>query len=217
MSTHCGKGECVMEMETPLEKILIVEDEPTVRAGLETILECESYSVRVVGDGQEAVEAVKSDRPDLVLLDVMMPKMNGYTACRLIRELDRELPILFLSAIESVPDQVFGLDLGADDFITKVCPPRMLLARIRSALARTKRFSIVDVPHGMTKYEANVYRLLKSKRGQVFSFREIGNAMLGGEFVVDEGALRTMVSRLRKKLPKGEMIRAKRGRGYCLV
>ncbi len=116
--------------------ILIADDERTVRAAYRKLFECEGHTVRAVRNGKEAVEAFQEQRPDLVLLDVDMPIMNGFSACRALREIDQHVPILFLTAMASDADQVRGFGLGADDYVFKTAASSVLLARVTAVLER---------------------------------------------------------------------------------
>lgn len=117
--------------------ILIAEDDASIRMGLTDTLESEGYEVRTASDGEEAVRIFRSDRADLLLLDVMMPKKSGYDVCREIRSRDKTVPVLMLTAKGEEIDKVLGLELGADDYITKPFGMRELLARISAALRRS--------------------------------------------------------------------------------
>ena len=120
-----------------MSRILVAEDEADLAMGLRDNLQFEGYEVIVVGDGEEAVKAVAEHSPDLVLLDIMMPKLDGLEACRRIREAGNVIPILMLTAKSQEIDIVRGLEVGADDYITKPFSIRELLARIKAALRRT--------------------------------------------------------------------------------
>ena len=120
-------------------RILVAEDEPRYIWAIQTNLEARGYKVLTASDGQAAVELAASEEPDLVLLDIKMPILNGYEACRRIREFS-SVPIIMITAMAEESDKVRGLDLGADDYITKPFSVPELLARVRSALRRT-RFS----------------------------------------------------------------------------
>jgi two-component system alkaline phosphatase synthesis response regulator PhoP len=117
-----------------MARILIAEDEPDMLMGLRDNLQFEGYDVIEATDGEQAVEVVKRDRPDLVLLDVMMPKLDGITVCRKLRDAGFSLPILMLTAKSQEIDVVRGLEAGADDYIIKPFGVRELLARIKVAL-----------------------------------------------------------------------------------
>ena len=200
-----------------MAEILIVDDERMIRAGLARLLSGAGFAVREARDGKSALAAVAERRPDLVLLDVMMPGMDGFEVCEKLLAAERDLPVVFLTAKDSESDQVRGLEVGADDFLSKTVGEEVLLARVRKALARTARLAASVAPNEMTKTEADIYRLLSSARGKWFSYREIFNSIRGEGYYGDEGAIRSHVSRLREKLPSGEQIDSKRGRGYTLI
>ena len=127
------------------------------------------------------------------------------------------VPTLCSSALDAEDDQIRGLEAGADDYVSKTASPALLEARIRKALERADRFSKMDAPAAMTKTEADIYRLLESDRGKVFSYREIFSAVCGEGYFADEGAIRVQVSNRRTKLTAGASLVAKRGVGYALV
>lgn len=120
-----------------MARILIAEDEADMAMGLKDNLQFEGYEVVVTGDGEAALEAAVTQNPDLVLLDVMMPKMDGLETCRRIRESGLMIPILMLTAKSQEMDIIRGLEVGADDYITKPFAIRELLARVKAALRRT--------------------------------------------------------------------------------
>jgi len=119
-----------------MKRILIAEDEMAIREGLSDLLEGEGYAVTAAGDGDAAIAAWRAGGIDLVLLDIMMPKMSGYDVCREIRKTDSLVPVVFLSAREEEIDKVLGLELGADDYIVKPFSVRELVARVKAALRR---------------------------------------------------------------------------------
>ena len=201
---------------TDMAEILIVDDERMIRAGLAQLLSGAGFAVREARNGKSALAAVAERRPDLVLLDVMMPGMDGFKVCESLLASDRDLPVLFLTAKDSESDQVRGLEVGADDFLSKTVGEEVLLARIRKALARVRRLAATPAPSACTKTEADIYRLLSSARGKWFTYREIFNSIRGEGYYGDEGSIRTQMSRLREKLPAGEKIESKRGCGYAL-
>ncbi len=124
-----------------MAEILIAEDEKNIREVLKDILEAESHSVRVVGNGVDALAAYREKRPDVLILDVGMPEKSGFTVCREIRAQDDELPILFLTARSEEEDKVRGFDVGADDYITKPFGAQELVVRIAAILRRVTRTS----------------------------------------------------------------------------
>lgn len=118
-------------------KVLIAEDDFNIRTGLEDLLEMEGYECIKAIDGEEALVLFDKYQPDIVLLDIMMPKVDGYTVCRKIRQIDERVPVIFITAKSEEIDQVLGLELGADDYIKKPFGTREVVARIRAVSRRT--------------------------------------------------------------------------------
>ena len=200
-----------------VQDILIVDDERSFRTALADLLLERGYPVRQAASGPAALEAFQTWRPALVLLDVMMPAMDGYAVCREMRQIDLETPIVFLSAMDTDEDQIEGLRLGANDYVSKTASEALLLARIGAALERADRYSKREAPASMTKTEADIYRLLDSQRGRNFSQREILEAVCGEGYRIVDAAIRVHISNMRRKLPPGESIRSARNLGYALV
>ena len=123
------------------KKILIVEDEPSLVFTLKDTLEAENYDVSVVTDGANAIDAVKNTNPDLMILDLMLPNVSGYDICKEIRDLKYTFPIIMLTARDQEIDKVTGLNIGADDYITKPFGVKELLARIKARLRRANAYS----------------------------------------------------------------------------
>jgi len=119
-----------------MEKILVVEDEKDMLLGLKDNLEYEGYEVLTARNGEEGVEAAVTRQPDLILLDIMMPKMDGYDVCRELRRRGIDIPIIMLTAKSQEIDKVIGLELGADDYITKPFSIREMIARVKAVLRR---------------------------------------------------------------------------------
>ena len=223
----------------PRAEVLIAEDEPSARRGFRALFEGEGYAVRTARDGEEALAKFNERRPDAVLLDVMMPKMNGIAACAEIRKSDHLVPILFFTAMPSDVGAVRALGLGADDYIDKAKSPEELLARVAAVLRRASSarphadaLSLGDVTvdfttmtaagdgisEELTKSESLFLRLLSSERGRCFSFDEIFAALRGEGYVGDDNAVRCIAKRLKAKLGRaGELIANARGVGYKLV
>lgn len=223
----------------PRAEVLIAEDEPSARRGFRALFEGEGYAVRTARDGEDAVAKFRERRPDAVLLDVMMPKMNGIAACAEIRKSDQLVPILFFTAMPSDVGAVRALGLGADDYIDKAKSPEELLARVAAVLRRASSarphadaLSLGDVTvdfatmtaagdgisEELTKSESLFLRLLASERGRCFSFDEIFAALRGEGYVGDDNAVRCIAKRLKAKLGRaGELIANARGVGYKLV
>ncbi len=118
-------------------KILIAEDDLYTREGLIDILESEGFDVIAAENGKRAVELFKAESPDCICLDIMMPEINGYDVCKIIRKEDQQVPVIFLSAKSEEIDKVLGLELGADDYISKPFGVREVIARIRAVLRRS--------------------------------------------------------------------------------
>lgn len=201
-----------------MPEILIVDDERAIREGLDILFTEAGFCTRMAENGVNALKTIADRRPDIVLLDVMMPEMDGYVVCERIRAKDRDLPIVFLTAKDSDVDQIRGLELGADDYLSKMASSELVLVRVRRTLERARKFRNVVVPSDLTRTESAIYRLLKDGQGRLFSYREIFSAICGEGYYADEGAIRSHVSRLRVKVARlGEAIEARRGRGYRLV
>ena len=120
-----------------MKKILVIEDEPQMRLGLRDNLELEGYEVETAADGDEGLQKSASFSPDLVILDVMLPKKNGFDVCRDLRSRSNATPIVMLTARSAETDKVLGLELGADDYVTKPFSITELLARVRAVLRRS--------------------------------------------------------------------------------
>jgi DNA-binding response OmpR family regulator len=119
------------------EKILVVEDEPSLQETLVYNLGKQGYAVEAVGDGREAIEAARRSRPDLILLDIMLPGLDGFEVCKIVRK-EMTVPILMLTAKDEEIDRVVGLEVGADDYLTKPFSMRELMARVKAQLRRTE-------------------------------------------------------------------------------
>jgi len=122
-------------------RILIIEDELPMRTALKDVLEAEGYRVLLAANGEDGLEHALADKPDLILLDLMMPKVDGYTVCAELRRLSNPVPILMLTAKGQIEDRVRGLDAGADDYLTKPFSTDELLARVRAVLRRVQKAS----------------------------------------------------------------------------
>jgi DNA-binding response OmpR family regulator len=118
------------------QRVLVVDDDPTVSDVVRRYLEREDFSVRLAGDGRSALDAYRQERPDLVVLDLMLPGIDGLEVCRRLRTQDPTLPIIMLTALGEESDRVLGLEIGADDYVTKPFSPRELVLRVQSVLRR---------------------------------------------------------------------------------
>lgn len=214
-------------MDSYKEKILIVDDEISIRRILETRLSMIGYDVVSASDGEEALQIFKKEYPTLVVLDVMMPKLDGYGVCQELRK-ESDVPIIILTALGDVSDRITGLELGADDYVVKPFSPKELEARIRSVLRRIEKVTanssipssgIINI--GFLKIDTNkrqVYKnharvrltgmefslleLLISKAGEAFSRSSILQEVWGytPERHVDTRVVDVHISRLRAKL-----------------
>ncbi|MQA11567.1 MAG: response regulator [Pseudonocardiaceae bacterium] len=223
-------------------RILVVDDDRAVRESLRRSLEFNGYQVQLVGDGQQALESVNTDRPDAMVLDVMMPRLDGLEVCRRLRGTGDDLPILVLTARETVSDRVAGLDAGADDYLPKPFALEELLARLRALLRRSSaeqseqtapELSFADlrldpgtreVHRGgrsisLTRTEFTLLELLLTYPKQVLTRTRILEEVWGYDFPTSGNALEVYVGYLRRKTESdGEprLIHTVRGVGYVL-
>lgn len=214
-------------MENHKEKILVVDDEASIRRILETRLSMIGYNVITAADGEEALLVFKKESPNLVILDVMMPKLDGYGVCQEIRK-ESDVPIIMLTALGDVADRITGLELGADDYVIKPFSPKELEARIRAVFRRVDKvttttglpvsgvinFSFLQVDLNkrqvyknntrvrLTGMEFSLLELLVSRSGQAFSRADILQEVWGytPERHVDTRVVDVHISRLRAKL-----------------
>ncbi len=122
-----------------MERILIIEDEPPMRTALADLLAAEGYRVLTAADGESGLQRALAEKPDLILLDIMMPKLDGFAVCAELRRLSNAVPVLMLTAKGQIEDRVPGLDVGADDYLVKPFSTEELLARVRALLRRVER------------------------------------------------------------------------------
>lgn len=223
--------------------ILVAEDDPAIREGIAAALESDGHETRVAADGEEALARVAERRPDLLLLDVMMPKKSGWDVCAELRRRDPALPIVFLTAKGEESDKVLGLGLGADDYVVKPFGARELLARVRAALRRAAAPSAADAaadgnfdvagarvlaaslemrsPEGavsaLTPRELALLRILAAHPGQVLSRDFLLNAVWGYAYYGTTRTLDQHVANLRRKLGSASgALETIRGAGYRL-
>jgi two-component system alkaline phosphatase synthesis response regulator PhoP len=218
-------------------KILLVDDEPDILEFLSYNLKKEGYNVFTANNGKEAIVVAKKENPDLIILDVMMPDMDGIETCREIRELAglKDVMIAFLTARSEDYSQIAGFEVGADDYINKPIKPRVLISRITALLRRGRgtsasatdkvdmggikidRERYVVVQEGkeinLPKKEFELLALLASKPGNVFTREVILDRVWGGEVVVGDRTIDVHVRKLREKLGE-DFIRTVKGIGY---
>lgn len=223
--------------------ILFAEDDATLREAIALALASEGYEVRACKDGAEALAAYAEKRPDLMLLDVMMPKKSGYDVCAEVRRKDDMLPVVFLTAKSSDEDVVLGLGLGADDFIAKPVKLDILFARIAVVLKWTRRlgapsagdasFTIgeakvdtarftVRVPGepdvSLTIRELGLLRTFAAHVGEVLSRDALLDAVWGENYFASSRTLDQHIVQIRRKLGRsGGLIETVRGAGYRLA
>jgi len=222
-----------------MSRILIIEDEEPILMALEDDLTLEGYDVVTAKDGIDGFERAKSKDCDLVILDIMLPRMDGFEICKKLRQEGVLTPILMLTAKSQEVDTVLGLELGADDYVTKPFSPRELLARIKALLRRKFPFSqgldrleFDDIEIDFRKYEArksgqpvyltalefDLLRFLVGHRGEVVSRDDILDAVWGKDEFVMPRTVDTHIAHLRKKLEgdpsKPRHIMGVRGVGY---
>jgi two-component system phosphate regulon response regulator PhoB len=218
--------------------VLVIDDEKDVQELLRYNLEKSGFEVVVAKDGDSGLQAAAASLPDAILLDIMMPGLDGLGVCRKLREEPRtaKIPIIFLTAKAGEADRVVGLELGADDYVVKPFSPRELIARIRAVLRRTAPASgdggavrrgdlVIDParhevtwagkPVVLTATEFRILHHLASRPGRVFSRTDIIDGALGRDIAVVDRTIDVHLTALRRKLGKGgAMIETVRGFGY---
>jgi DNA-binding response OmpR family regulator len=224
-------------------RVLVVEDEVDLQELLRFNLERDGYEVLIAGSGEQAVRLVTEEKPDLVLLDLMLPRMDGLDVCRRVKSDGNvsHIPIIIVTAKGEDADVVAGLELGADDYITKPFSPRILMARVRAVLRRQADVGAgpIDESEGVIKvapialdpdrHEATLegkmldltateFRLLKllvRRPGRVFTRQQIIEAIHGGQSAVTDRSVDVQVVSLRRKLGKhADLVQTVRGVGY---
>ncbi|MBX6769495.1 MAG: response regulator transcription factor [Actinomadura rubrobrunea] len=222
--------------QTAGARILVVDDEPAVRESLTSSLEFEGYRVAEAADGVAALEQVERSRPDLVLLDVLMPRMDGLTACRRLRARGATLPVMMLTARDMVGDRVTGLDAGADDYLVKPFELDELLARVRALLRRsamaaaavggagdgaagvlafddlrmntlTREVSRAGRPLELTRTEYMLLEMFLRHPRQVLAREQILRTVWGFDFEPASNSLEVYVMYLRRKTEAGGLPR----------
>ncbi len=218
-------------------KILLVDDEPDILEFLSYNLKKEGYDVFTAGNGKEGLAIAKAESPHLIILDVMMPDMDGIETCREIREIPglKNVMIAFLTARNEDYSQIAGFDVGADDYINKPIKPRVLISRIKALLKRSgttepaqsdkgdmggikidrERYLVIKdgVEINLPKKEFELLDLLASKPGKVFTREIILDKVWGGDVVVGDRTIDVHIRKLREKLGE-DFIRTVKGIGY---
>lgn len=221
----------------PSYKILIIEDEKQIARFIELELKHEGYDVYVCYDGKEGLKKVEEIHPDLILLDIMLPGINGIEICRKIRQ-HSNVPIIMVTAKDDIPDRVMGLDSGADDYVTKPFAIEELLARIRAALRKSKQLNIIrevlsiadltiDTSKRivkragriieLTKREYDLLEYLVRNKGIVLTRDQILENVWGYSYMGDTNVVDVYIRYLRSKIDDGfktKLIHTVRGVGY---
>ncbi len=226
-----------------MHKILIVEDEPAMQMGLKDNLEFDGYEVDVSGDGPGGLEKIQNNRYDLVLLDVMLPGMSGFDVCRKVRAQGIETPIILLTARGEEIDKVLGLELGADDYVTKPFSVRELLARIKAILRRSSsdtKPASEDITIGklridfqnfqafegddevkLSHKEFEVLKYLHENRNELVSRYDLLENVWGYQESITTRTVDNFILRLRQKIEEDpgnpHIILTVHGSGYRLI
>lgn len=228
-------------MNTSMKKILIVDDEQPIRTLLAYNLQQAKYETVLAADGEEAIEKTDSEKPDLILLDLMLPKMDGIDVCKTLRQRDINVPIIMLTAKSDELDKVLGLEIGADDYMTKPFSPREVVARVKAVLRRSGPRTDAEGSEVITsgnlvvhpeQYEAYLneeeleftpkeFELLvyfMQNKNRVLSRDQLLSAVWNYDFAGDTRIVDVHVSHLREKIEentkKPTFIKTVRGIGY---
>jgi DNA-binding response OmpR family regulator len=224
-----------------LKKLLIIEDEEPIRIALEDDFRLEGYEVEVASDGLDGLEKAADPQVDLIILDIMLPGMNGFDLCKKLRKQDITTPVIMLTARGQEIDRVLGLEFGADDYVTKPFSPRELLARVKAVLRRVEKeadnveeyifrlgeLEVDFLQHEcrisgrnvtLTAHEFGLLNYLIQNRGRVIERDELLHEVWGKDVVVSVRTIDTHMSNLRKKLEddvnQSRFIISLRGVGY---
>jgi len=210
-------------MAGPKKTILIVEDEPHIVMGLRDSLEFEGFTVISAGKGKDGIQLARAENPDAVILDLMLPDINGYAVCEELRRINAFMPIIMLTARSQETDKIRGLDAGADDYVTKPFSVNELIARMRAIFRRAARPSaapeVIEIgeakvsfsthtmkvggtEHALSFYEVELLRLLVERIGQPVSRDEILQKIWGLEAAPTNRTVDNFIVKLRKKLEK---------------
>ncbi|QIS10519.1 response regulator [Nocardia arthritidis] len=238
LSLPPGNNDAVSTPNSPAS-VLVVEDDPHVRSTLDQLLRFEGYRVHLAADGIEALELLEKQRPDLAVVDVVMPRLDGLSLCRSLRRRGDRLPILVLTARHQVGDRVAGLDAGADDYLAKPFAADELLARLRALLRRsvfdadpgtlavgdlvldpaTRQVRRGERPIELTRTEFDVLELLLRNERIVLSRNAIYEHIWGYDFATDSRSLDVYIGYLRRKTEAGgepRLIHTIRNVGYTI-
>lgn len=224
-----------------MSRILVIEDDPRIQKALQRLFSAEGFEIKAAMDGALALEAVRSESPDAIILDLILPGVSGRELCRDIKRSFPETPVLVLSAIPDIADKVLLLELGADDYVTKPFSPRELLARVQAAIRRAQRvrpvttsgFGDISVdfmrmkviragkPVTLTAHEFKLLRFFMENAERVLTREELLNDVWGYNFYPSTRTVDNQVLKLRQKLEENPAnptyLRTVHGIGYKLV
>ena len=225
------------------KKILIIEDDTGIQMSLKDEFESESYIVYTADDGEEGLKMVEDQKPDLIILDVMLPILDGYEVCKKLRREGDNTPIIMLTVKDKEIDKVLGLELGADDYVTKPFGLRELLARVKTIFRRTEERSTELISYNIGETELNFKKYEARKRGQTVEFtplefqmlklfiKQRGQVLTRADFldkiwgednlIVSSKTIDTHIANIRKKIEDDtanpRFIKSVRGVGYKLI
>ena len=229
-----------MQHQNPEARLLVVDDEPNIRELLSTSLRYAGFEVTAAANGREALDAAEEFQPDLAVLDVMLPDMDGFTVTRRLRSAGRHFPVVFLTARDGTEDKITGLTVGGDDYVTKPFSLDEVVARIRAVLRRTASLDddaavlrvddleLDDDAHevrrggevvDLSPTEFKLLRYLMMNPNRVLSKAQILDHVWEYDFNGDASIVESYISYLRRKIDVGgreKMIHTKRGVGYML-
>jgi two-component system alkaline phosphatase synthesis response regulator PhoP len=220
-----------------MTKILVVDDEPSITNLVSAYLKPEGYEVFVASDGNAGLKAARAFKPDLVILDVMLPGMDGVELLSRLRR-ESDVYVIMLTAKTEETDKIVGLSVGADDYVTKPFSPRELVARVKAALRRietgaglggersvlsfqhirmdvdARKVSVDDNPIELTAVEFDLLRALAENRGRVLSREQLLEKVWGGDYFVEMRVVDVHLGHVRQKLGRDDLIATVRGVGY---
>ena len=231
---HLRMVNYYLEVQTMSKTILIIEDEEAIQSVVKAFLEDEGYNVVLASDGLEGMEKFHEHRPDLILLDLMLPKMNGFSVCEAIRK-ESQVPIIMLTALDDDASQMKGFDALADDYITKPFSMPVVMKHIEAVLRRAEqggaapnnviRYKEITVDTdsltvlvgtesvSLTTREFEILKLLLENQGRVVSRERLLDTVWGYDYIGDEKIVNTHIKNIRKKLGM-DYIETMRGAGY---
>ena len=222
------------------QRILVVDDEPNIVHLARLYLTRDGYQVLSVGDGQEALDTIVSEKPDLVVLDVMLPSVDGFEVCRRLRAQDNPVPIIMVTARDDDIDKILGLELGADDYLTKPFNPRELVARVKAVLRRGapadaqsrsplrigdieinlagRTVTINNIPVELRTQEFEVLKVLVENQGVVLTREQLLSKAWGFDFYGQTRTVDVHIAQLRRRIQASQVrIETVTGIGYKLV